>query len=130
MIQYREVDQELADIALDTMSRHLWYLSEHVVLFALFNDNNVEEAEKKKMVTKLLSPPKDSVPSLGHPDFPVVTEDTQLWDLVTSKSWQFFDIVKSDPVWLTQDVSEWDSDPDYCDLKAFVSTVKVRAMTF
>ena len=129
LLQYREVDQEIADIALDTMSRHLWYLAEHVVLFALFSDN-VKEDEKKKMVAKLLSLPKDSVPSLGHPDFPVVTEDTQLWDLVTSKSWQFFDILRSDPVWLTQDVSEWDSDPDYCDLKAFVSTVKVSAKTF
>ena len=36
-------------------------------------------------------------------------------------------IVKSDPSpkWLTQPVSEWDSDPDYTDIKAFVSTVKV-----
>ena len=69
--------------------------------------------------------PKDDIASLGHPDFPVVTEDTELWDLVTPKSWHFFDIVKSDPVWLRQPISEWESDPDYCEIKQFVSTVKV-----
>ena len=36
-----------------------------------------------------------------------------------------FDIVNSDPVWLTQSVSEWESDPDYLEVKEFVSTVKV-----
>ena len=54
-----------------------------------------------------------------------MTEGTELWDLVTPKSWQFFDIVKSDPIWLTQSVSEWESSPDYKKVKAFVSTVKV-----
>ena len=124
MLQYRQVDQELADIALDTLSRHKWYLAEYVVLFALFSDNTTEE-EKTKMAARLNSLPVDSDPSLGHPDFPVVTEDTELWDLITPKSRQFFDIVKSDPVWLAQPVSEWDSDPDFKEIKDFVSTVKV-----
>ena len=124
LLQYRQVDQELADIALDTLSRHKWYLAEYVVLFALFSDNTTEE-EKTKMAARLNSLPVDSDPSLGHPDFPVVTEDTELWDLITPKSRQFFDIVKSDPVWLAQPVSEWDSDPDFKEIKDFVSTVKV-----
>ena len=124
LLQYREVDRELADIALDTLSRHKWYLTEYVVLFSLFSDITSEE-EKAKIVDRLNTLPRDSVPSLGHPTFPVVTEDTELWDLVTPKSWQFFDIVKSDPVWLTQPVSEWDQDPDYMEIKDFVSTVKV-----
>ena len=55
----------------------------------------------------------------------MLTEDTELWDLVTHKSWQFFDIVKSDLVWLTQSISEWESDPDYCKIKQFVSSIKV-----
>lgn len=54
-----------------------------------------------------------------------MTEDTELCDLVTPKSWQFFDILKSDPKWLSESVSSWESDPDYMKVKAFVSTVKV-----
>ena len=124
LIQYREVDQEVADIALDTLARHKWYLSEYVAPFALFSDNVTEE-EKAKMADRLVTLPRDEVPSLGHPVFPVVTENTEIWDLITAKSRHFFDIVKSDPKWLTQPVSEWDQDPDYREIKAFVSTVKV-----
>ena len=123
-LQYREVDQEVADTALETLERHKWYLTEHIIPFALFSDNVTSE-EKAKMAEKLLLLPKDDIPFLGHPEFPVVTEETQLWDLVTSKSWQFFDILKSDPKWLSQRVNEWESDPDFRKVKAFVSTVKV-----
>ena len=76
------------------------------------------------MAARLLFLPRDPVPSLGHPDFPEVTEVTELWDLITAKSGQFFDIVKSDPKWLTQSVSDWDSDTDYIQVKDLVSTVK------
>ena len=76
------------------------------------------------MAARLLFLPRDPVPSLGHPDFPEVTEVTELWDLVTAKSWQFFDIVTWDPKWLTQSVSDWDSDTDYIQVKDLVSTVK------
>ena len=124
LLQYREVDRELADSALETLSRHRWYLAEHVIPFALFSDNVTEE-EKSKMAEKLLSLEKDTVPSLGLPEFPEVTESSELCDFVTSKSWQFFDIVNSDPTWLTKRVSEWKFDEDYNQVKYFVSTVKV-----
>ena len=124
LLQYREVDREIADTALDTLSRHRWYLAEHVVPFAFFSDNVTEE-EKAKMAEKLLTLEKDGVPSLGLPVFPEVTEKTELWDLVTSKTWQFFDIVRSDPTWLTKRVSEWEFDNNYNEVKFFVSTVKV-----
>ena len=77
------------------------------------------------MAEKLLSLEKDTVPSLGLPEFPEVTESSELCDFVTSKSWQFFDIVNSDPTWLTKRVSEWKFDEDYNQVKYFVSTVKV-----
>ena len=124
LLQYREVDEELANSALDTLARHRWYLAEHVVPFAFFSDNVTQE-EKAKMAEKLLTLERDPVPSLGLPEFPEVTEVTELVDLVTSKTWQFFDIVKSDPSWLTKSVSEWEFDQDYNEVKYFVSTVKV-----
>ncbi len=124
LLQYREVDRELADSALETLSRHRWYLAEHVVPFALFSDNVTDE-EKAKIAEKLLALERDSVPSLGLPEFPEVTESTELCDLVTPKTWQFFDIVKSDPSWLTKRVGDWEFDEDYNEVKFFVSTVKV-----
>ena len=53
-IQYREVDEELADCALDTLSRHKWYLTGEVVPFSLFSDN-VTEDEKSRIAARLLS---------------------------------------------------------------------------
>ena len=125
LLQYREVDQEVANIAIETLDRHKWYLSEYVAPFALFSDNVTDE-EKAMIADRLVTLPKDDVPSMGHPDFPEVTGSTELWDLITAKSWQFFAIVKSgDPKWLMQPVSEWDTDPDYIEIRGFVSTVKV-----
>ena len=49
---------------------------------------------------------------------------TELWDLVTAKSWQFFDIVKSDPMWLTQSVSDWALDTDYARILTKDSTMR------
>ena len=121
-IQYREVDKELADCALDTLSRHKWYLTGEVVPFSLFSDN-VTKDEKSRIAARLLSTQREETVSLGLPNFPVVTETTELWDLVTPASWKFFDILKSDPNWLTQNVSEWERSPDYRQLKSFVSTV-------
>ena len=123
-LKYREVDPELADLALETLDRHRWYLTAQVVPFALFSDN-VTEDEKSRMAARLLSLKREDSVSLGLPDFPEVTAGTELWDLVTSKSWDFFDGLKSNPIWLTQSVSEWESDPDYRQVKTFVSTVKV-----
>ena len=104
--------------------RHKWYLTGEVVPFSLFSDN-VTKDEKSRIAARLLSTQREETVSLGLPNFPVVTETTELWDLVTPASWKFFDILKSDPNWLTQNVSEWESDPDYRQLKSFVSTVKV-----
>ena len=123
-LQYREVDPELADLALDTLNRHKWYLTAQVIPFALFSDN-VTEDEKSRMAARLLTLRREETVSLGLPDFPEVTQETELWDLVTPKTWQFFDIVKSDPMWLTKPVSDWESDTDYKQIKNFVSTVKV-----
>ena len=111
-IQYRNIDPEVADSALDTLARHKWYLVGQVIPFSLFSDN-VTEDEKSRIAAKLLATEREESVSLGLPAYPVVTEQTELWDLVTPQTWQFFDIVKSDPVWLTQNVSEWDSHPDY-----------------
>ena len=76
------------------------------------------------MAARLLFLPRDPVPSLGHPDFPEVTEVTELWDLITAKSGQFFDIVKSDPKWLTQSVSDWALDTDYARILTKDSTMR------
>ena len=125
LLKYREVDQELADSALDTFNRHLWYLAPQTVLFALFS-NRVSDDMKSRMASRLLTLDRKESPTLGVPKFPVLTAETELCDLITEESWDFFDVVNSDPLpWLTKRVCEWESYADYNKVKTFVSTVKV-----
>ena len=125
LLKYREVDRELADSALDTFNRHLWYLAPQTVLFALFS-NRVSDDMKSRMASRLLTLDRKESPTLGVPKFPVLTAETELCDLITEESWDFFDVVNSDPLpWLTKRVCEWESYADYNKVKTFVSTVKV-----
>ena len=125
LLRYQAVDKELADSALATLNRHLWYLAPQTVLFALFSDK-VSEDTKSRMAARLLTLDRPDSPSLGLPKFPVITAKTELWDLVTEASWEFFEVVKSDPLpWLSKRVSEWEAHSEYQTVKAFVSTVKV-----
>ena len=125
LLKYREVDRELADSALNTFNRHLWYLAPQTVLFALFS-NRVSDDMKSRMASRLLTLDRKESPTLGVPKFPVLTAETELCDLITEESWDFFDVVNSDPLpWLTKRVCEWESYADYNKVKTFVSTVKV-----
>ena len=125
LLLYQAVDKELADSAIATMNRHLWYLTPQTVMFALFS-NRVSDDAKSRMAARLLTLDRPDSPSLGIPKFPVITANTELWDLVTEALWEFFDVVKSDPLpWLTKSVTEWKAYHDYQSVRAFVSTVKV-----
>ena len=74
LLKYREVDQELADSALDTFNRHLWYLAPQTVLFALFS-NRVSDDMKSRMASRLLTLDRKESPTLGVPKFPVSYAD-------------------------------------------------------
>ena len=54
LIQYREEDEQCANAALDAFSRHLWYLTEELVVLGLFC-RNVKVETKEKIAKKLLS---------------------------------------------------------------------------
>ena len=74
---------------------------------------------------KLLQLPKPKETHFGLPTFPKLTEKTELRDLVTSDSWELFNILKLSPDWLALPPSEWDTSPDYIEFRNFVRTVKV-----
>ncbi|XP_044578933.1 uncharacterized protein LOC123261406 [Cotesia glomerata] len=51
LIDYRKIHPEIANAALDKLSRHLWYLHENLACLALF-DETVSVEEKVKIVQK------------------------------------------------------------------------------
>ena len=104
--KFREDDEILAEEALKTLKRHLWYLSELTIALALFSDK-VDKDIKSRLAAKLLSlkkNKKDKVGSqkLSKPKFPKILPNTELYDLATEESLEFFSIIKVDFDWLEQ----------------------------
>ena len=95
----KSTDQVIAERALATLANHLWYLTPTTVLLSLLSDL-VSEDEKSAMTAKLLSLPRPNDIQYGLPTFPVLSMATQLRDLVTPKSWEFFNIVKVSTDWM------------------------------
>ena len=122
--EFQQVDKLLAEEALATLSRHLWYLSPTTVLFSLASEK-LDDDDKSSIAARLLSLQKPEKIKLGYPDFPKLTDKTELRDLVTPDSWQLFDILKMSPDWLALPPAEWDSNPDYTEFRNFVRQMKV-----
>ena len=124
LIQFKSVDEVLAETALKTMENHYWYLCGPVLLFALFS-SLVSDEEKQNIAQKLLSLEKPTAIKFGKPEFPEVGSDTVLSDLVTAESWRFFDCSKTDPGFLSLPVEEWKTNDQFKEAEKFVKTLKV-----
>ena len=123
------VDKVIGEEALKTLERHLWYLSDLTVPMALFSEK-VDPDVKSRMAAKLLSlkmmkkKKKAGSQKLVKPKFPKIGPNTELYDLVTEESLDFFSVIKVDDNWLEQPVDSWEDDEDFITAKMFVHTVK------
>ena len=72
--------------------------------------------QKKKKNTK--------AQKLRKPKFPKIGPKTELYELVTEESMEFFSIIKVDYNWLEQPVDSWKDNEDYKTAREFVHTVK------
>ena len=123
LCKFRSIDAELSATALNVLRRHLWYLSQEVVIFSLFS-NKVSNDEKSRIAARLLTFPVPSEFPLGQPEFPDILENTQLVDLVGPKSWFIFLKLKIDASWLERDVASWSANLEFQKIENFVRTVK------
>ena len=93
---------------------------------ALFSEK-VDLDTKARMAAKLhtLKKKKNThSQKLVKPKFPKIGPNTQLYDLVTEESLQFFSIIKVDSNWLEQPVESWEDSEEYKTARMFVHTVK------
>ena len=124
LLGFRSIDETLAASALATMDRHRWYLAPSVVMFSLFS-KQVSDDTKARMVAKLLTFEKPEKKRVGLPAFPTLTGESQLWDLVTEESWDFFTILKVPVDWLTWPPMKWEESEHFRRIEKFVTTAKV-----
>ena len=120
--RFRIIDGELSDTALNVLRRHLWFLTQEVVVFSLFS-NKLSIDEKSRIAAQLLTFPVPDHIECGQPEFPDLLEKTQFVDLIGPKSWFMFKL-KVGYGWLSKSVELWKVDPDFKTVENFVQTVK------
>ena len=126
--RFRGADEEIGEEALKTLERHLWYLSDLTIPMALFSEK-VDPDIKARLAARILAlkdkkKMKAGSQKLVKPKFPKIGRTTELYDLVTEDSWEFFSIIKVDNNWLEQPVDSWEDSEDYRSAKTFVQTIK------
>jgi hypothetical protein len=120
-------NQTLAVKASTAFCRHLWFLSEHLVATAFFDDRVTTET-KERMVQNLQRP---SLP--GTPRRLKITDkvpDLKLEDLVTKRTSDFFDVLMTggkakSQSFLKKSPGQWADDPFFKELRDRCIQMKV-----
>lgn len=119
--------QEIAITATVAMKRHLWYLTEELIPFALCS-NQLSAVEKEKIAYKLFSMYREKTLTPQKPVFPQLSESTEICDLVGDRSVLLFQRLKftmEDIQFLRYSSEKWLTFPSYQRLDKVVKNLKV-----
>lgn len=110
----------------NSIMNHLWYLTQELVVFGLFDDA-LSRGERQAMAEKLLSLPRPVTFPPGNPHFPVdlMTQRPSMDSFVGERSWLIFDKLHAAGAWLGQSVDEWDNNDEYMKIKTCLQDLKV-----
>ena len=125
---YREIDSTAADAALQSCYRHLWYLTQQLVVFILF-DESIPAIERSAAALKLFNIKRNEKIKLGKPIFPQIelNKVPDFVSLIGPDSWLLFDLLKMKPNqkdWLQLPVEHWTKMKDYNYVKKVVEFLK------
>lgn len=124
--EYKIIDNELANIAIDALSRHLYYLSEELIVLCLFSDK-LSASCKSEIATKLsqlnVELPERNLRS-NHIKFNGNVEDwreRELIDFVGERSLFLFQLLDIQYTFLNLDATHWATNIEYLDAKRKIS---------
>lgn len=130
MHRFKLVDFEAGNEAVRSCFRHLWYLTEELVIFCLF-DEHLSPFWRSAVAKKLLNTPRPTTFLAGKPSFPKIYFNNSscafLTEFVGPKSWLLFKLCKMEheQEWLKLPVEYWHLMNDYIHLKQFISSLEV-----
>ena len=93
------------------------------MFFSLFRKKVLDDI-KAMMAGRLLSFEKPEA-RMNLPEYPTMTEGSELWDFVQPHSWDFFTILRVKADWLTWPLDNREESEDFRKARQFVTTVKV-----
>ena len=120
------VQSHMIEAVQESVMNHLWYLTEELVIFGLFDDG-LDNAERNAMAAQLMSYPNLGNFEPGKPVFPIdlMVRNPRLETFVGPRSWLLFNKLNANGVWLQMDVSDWESDAEYIRMNACLRDLKV-----
>lgn len=120
------VQRNLADSARDSLKRHLWYLAEETVIFALF-DPGLHNADKRSLARTLARTARPHQLAIGKPTMPhqLMTNNPRLPSFIGPRSWKLWDLLGKGREWLQMPVAQWQQSQDYQRAESFVLGLKV-----
>jgi hypothetical protein len=130
MYHLKSIDHDAGSEAILSCSRHLWYLTQELVVLCLF-DENLSPFWRYAVAQKIYNTPREREFPPGKPTFPDIRIGTgncsSLIDLVGPKSWLLFHLLgmNHDQEWLQLPVEYWTLMKDYKNLRDFVSVLEV-----
>lgn len=127
---FKTVSKVTSLAGLAAIKRHLWYLSEELVVLALFS-NKVPLETKVKIQLKLLSVTSNKTFKLvgNNKKYKCksseIMEEKSLEDFIGNHSYALFDLLEISRAFLRTPVETWNQNQEYIEAKALVNTLSV-----
>lgn len=122
IINYKNVNKTVSNVALESFSRHLWYLSENLAGLSLF-DSRIPCAEKKKIVEALLKPARN--PEQRRIKMITDANSASVSDFITCQSRKIFDDNDISLDFLESSPELWDMNDVYLKSRSIAKKFRV-----
>lgn len=120
--QYRKTNEMIANLALKTFSRHLWYISDIALGFSFFDPRHTEGTLMK--MTAALKHPGDQRNLFRNVSLDC-EENLDVTKMVSEYTLKFFDIIGVGSSFLDMHPSYWPKNENYKRIKAIVENISV-----
>ena len=127
MSQYREHDDQIANNIIIFVKRHLWNLTEKVIVFSIFYDS-VSSSIRSQIATKFFNETREEALRPEKPKFPLMDDNIpELLCLIGPCSLLLFNLLcpNSRHEWMQLPTQYWPLMEDFRTIKNFVLNVEV-----
>ena len=126
---YKKENAKAAQVAINSIQNHLWYLTEEIVVLSIF-DEDLPKTLRKSLVVKLLLIPRASHVEPSKPKFPTIVPETigPIGPTIGPNSWLFFHLLNAkDEIidWMKFPVDCWGEATGYHKLKNIARRLEI-----
>ena len=85
----------------------------------------LSDDEKARLAARLATFPREQPLSLEKPKLPVISDETELVDLVGPRSWMIFNILGLKGDFIFTCPTQWDGNEEFARIRRYVTNLKV-----